>query len=248
MKAFIGICVLVAVGPVETRRAAAQETPGPDAAAQPIAATRAPHAHTPSGDDHAAFVGHSAVGYMGISSLPIGGACCDDAGYPQLETVNAPVVGVRHWSRDALGVDAGLGLGIRTRSGQSSAYGFAFHAGLPIALAHGRHAAFELTPEATVGFTTGTVPAPVGLRVGEGDIGGVLIRAGARAGAEVHFGFIGLPELALQATVGLYWRTEAWHLDQNGIALGANSTTITTSVNGAPWSIFTNTITALYYY
>jgi hypothetical protein len=43
-------------------------------------------------------------------------------------------------------------------------------------------------------------------------------------------------------------RTEAWHLDQNGIPLGANATTITTSVDGAPWSIFTNTITALYYY
>ena len=110
-----------------------------------------------------------------------------------------------------------------------------------------RHTAFEITPEATVGFTTGTIPAPTPT-VGPGSVSGALLRAGARAGAEVHFGFIGLPELALQATVGVYWRTEAYHLDQNGIPLGSVSTLITTSVNDNPWGIFTDTISALYYF
>ncbi len=200
--------------------------------------------------DHASMVGHWAVGYLGISSLPIGAGCCDTNGLPQLGTVSAPVLGVRYWFRDALGVDVGLGLGVQTGTAQPSAYGFAFHAGLPIVLAQGRHTAFEVTPEATVGFTTGTIPVPAGgVSAQGGNVGGLLLRAGARVGAEVHFGFIGLPELALQATVGLYWRTETYHYDQNdGVSISASSTLITTSVNDSPWGIFTDTISALYYF
>jgi hypothetical protein len=194
-------------------------------------------------------VGHWAVGYQGISSLPIATGCCDTNGLPQLGTVNAPVIGVRYWFRPTVGVDAGLGLGIQTGNAQPSAYGFALHGGLPIVLAHGRHTALELTPEATVGFTTGNIPASTSTSNNSGTAGGLLLRAGARIGAEVHFGFIGLPELALQATVGLYWRTQTWHLDQNGGAsVSASSTLITTSVNDAPWGIFTDTISALYYF
>jgi hypothetical protein len=194
-------------------------------------------------------VGHWALGYQGISSLPIATGCCDTNGLPQLGTVNAPVIGVRYWFRPTVGVDLGLGLGIQTGDAQPSSYGFAFHAGLPVVLAQGRHTAFEVTPEATVGFTTGTIGAPAGSGMGSSSAGGLLLRAGARAGAELHFGFIGLPELALQATVGLYWRTQTWHLDQSGGAsISASSTLITTSVNDAPWGIFTDTISALYYF
>ncbi len=236
----------VVVAPV-TPEPAAPPQPAPAAA---VATSSAAPAAAGVVGDHASVVGHWGVGYLGISSLPIGAGCCDTNGLPQLGTISAPVIGVRYWFRDTLGVDAGLGLGIATGTAQPSAYGFAFHAGLPIALAQSRHAAFEVTPEATVGFTTGTIPVLAGgVSAAGGSVGGLLLRAGARIGAEVHFGFIGLPELALQATVGLYWRTETYHFDQNGgVPISASSTLITTSVNDNPWGIFTDSIAALYYF
>jgi len=227
--------------------AATPATPQP-APATAVTSAAAP-SPAPAVDDHSSVVGHWAVGYQGISSLPIATGCCDTNGLPQLGTVSAPVIGVRYWSRPTIGVDLGLGLGIQAGSAQPSASGFAFHAGLPIVLAHARHTAFEVTPEATVGFTTGKIPASPTLNLGSGTASGLLLRAGARVGAEVHFGFIGLPELALQATVGLYWRTQTWSLDQGGGgSVSASSTLVTTSVNDAPWGIFTDTISALYYF
>ncbi|HLK91379.1 MAG TPA: hypothetical protein VKZ18_15885 [Polyangia bacterium] len=199
--------------------------------------------------DHALFVGRWAVGYQGISSLPIAGNCCnaDDTG-PLLETVSAPVIGVRHWIRSTLGVDAGIGIGIHSVVREASVYGFALHAGLPIVLGQGRHTVFEVTPEATLGFTIGhdlATPPPIG---GTTTSDGFLLRVGARAGAEVHFGFIGIPELALQATVGLYWLGEAYNVEVDGTWVGSHFMTLTTSVNGNPWDIFSESIAALYYF
>jgi hypothetical protein len=271
MNRLIGVCVLAVAGtgtlahaepappPAAAPSAAAPvppalpEAPAPSVVASgppaPAAAPSvvAPGPPAPAADDHTSVVWHWGVGYQGISSLPIATGCCDTNGRPQLGSVNAPVIGVRHWFRDARGVDLGLGLGIQTGTAQPSASGFALHVGLPIVIAHRRHTAFEITPEATFGFATGTIPSPTPV-VGPGRAYGVLLRAGARAGAEVHFGFIGLPELALQATVGLYCRTQIYALDQNNITIGSSSTLITTSVNDNPWGIFTDTISALYYF
>ena len=189
MNRLIGICVLTTVVSPAMAEADSFEATTPVAQQLPSAA---PPLSTSAIDDHLSVVGRWAVGYQGISSLPIAGACCDDNGRPQVATVDAPVVGVRHWFRETLGVDAGVGFRMQTASSQASAYGFALHAGLPIVLGRRRHTAFEITPEATVGFTTGTIPAPTPT-VGPGSVSGALLRAGARAGAEVHFGFIGLP-------------------------------------------------------
>ena len=222
--------------------------PAPLAPPPPAPAVTMTTTAVPPAGDHQQFVGHFGVGYQGISSLPIAAGGAPGA-LPQLGTVSAPVIGIRYWFRESVGFDAGLGIGIQTGSAQPSAYGFALHTGLPIALAHGRHSVFEIIPEATVGFTTGTIAGQPGVGVGtNASVGGFLVRAGARAGAELHFGFIGLPELALQATVGLYWRTETFHWDQAGTSTSATSTLITTSVNDAPWGIFTDTVSALYYF
>ena len=248
MKASIGICVVAAVIAVGK---AARADSGEATADLAVAVAPAPPGSAPAVNDHASVVGHWGVGYQGISSLPIAGPCCDASGGPQPETVNAPVIGFRHWFRRTLGVDAGLGVGVHTAPGQPSAYGFALHGGLPIVLGQGRHTAFEVTPEATVGFATGSNPmaAPPS---GSATVDGFLFRAGARAGAEVHFGFIGMPELALQASVGLYWVTQAYNVDQKGaggsVRFGSHTTVITTSVNGNPWDIFSQSIAALYYF
>jgi hypothetical protein len=199
----------------------------------------------PSVDEHDKFVGHAAIGYLGVSALPIA-ASGDGTSVPQSGTVNAPVVGIRYWFGDSVGLDAGVGLGIQTGSEAPSSYGFAFHAGVPLALAHASHYVFEIVPEATVGFTTGTITSTAGL--GDATVGGFLLKVGARAGAELHFGFIGIPQLALQAGIGLYLRRETISWSQSGVSSTGTSTLVTTSVNDSPWGIFTDSLTALYYF
>jgi hypothetical protein len=86
---------------------------------------------------------------------------------------------------------------------------------------------------------------------------------GSRVGAEVHLGFVGLPNLALQASVGLYLSMMKIRADGGSRAPDSSaspsderpkttyqqsSTTITTSVHGQPWGIFENSISARYYF
>jgi hypothetical protein len=246
MRRSIGICVFAAVVAVGT---GARATSGEPTVGLAGAAGPAPPAPAPTVSDHASVVGRWGVGLQSVALLPIAGPCCDatNAG-PQLETINAPIIGVRHWVRRTLGVDLGIGIGVHTALNEASSYGFALHGGLPIVIGQGRYTAFEVTPEGTLGFAFGSNPAalpPVG---GSATVNGFLLRVGARAGTEVHFGFIGLPELALQASVGLYWLGESYNLDVNGLRIGSRFMTLTTSVNGNPWDIFSESVAALYYF
>ena len=213
--------------------------------------------------DHDKVVGHLAVGWFGIAQLPIGqvgpGAGGGGGFDVARDNVNAPVIGARYWLNRGIGIDAGLGFGTAggshetvngpntTTVDKASKLGFALHAGVPFALAYGRHYTFEVVPEATVGFTSGTLKsaAPNGP---DTSLSGFRLDVGARIGAEIHFGFIGVPELALQGSVGLYIRRESFKVksDQNSASDG--TTTFATTVGADPWALFTNSISALYYF
>jgi len=215
--------------------------------------------------DHQSVVHHIAVGYFGISQLPVGvGTNGTGPGI-----VNAPVVGVRYWATRLIGVDLGVGFGYShtgstTTGGMSVAgndWGFAFHAGLPLSLASSRHFSFELVPvEATVGFAGGSSPnaGGPGAAGSVSSLSGFRMDVGGRIGAELHFGFIGIPQLALEGSIGLYVQYEAYSATatpESGAPPGSSPTTtsgtatsITTSVGSDPWAIFTDTISALYYF
>jgi hypothetical protein len=165
---------------------------------------------------------------------------------PQAGSVSAPVIGVRYWFRDRLGVDAGLGFGAlfgsqevnqnggSTTSNTPSSFGIAFHAGLPIALLSVSHYVFEVVPEATVGFTNGTLR---GMPTGpDQSVGGFRLDVGARVGSEIHFGFMGLPQVALEASLGLYFRRATFNWSQGGDSSSVTSNSLTTSVVGEPWA------------
>ncbi|MEO8901037.1 MAG: hypothetical protein ABI488_05160, partial [Polyangiaceae bacterium] len=87
-------------------------------------------------------------------------------------------------------------------------------------------------------------------RAGGGDkLSGFHLDIGARAGGEVQFGFIGIPELSLQAGVGValtYDRVKA--TPGAGDATVQSRTSLGTSLAGNPWDIFTGNIAALYYF
>ncbi len=221
--------------------------------------------------DHEKFVGHFAIGYLGLTNLPIGKGNLNPNGPSAAavaqSTVPAPVIGGRYWLNKLLGIDAGIGFALSSSSNETqlgnvdttsdgpSVLGFAFHGGVPLALATGKHYTFQVVPEANIGFTHQTIKGngnnpPPDLR-----LSGFRLDVGARAGAEVHFGFIGVPELALQATIGLYFQRQTWHAAQDaGQGVPAdNSSSISqtgfgTSVQSDPWALFVNNIAALYYF
>jgi hypothetical protein len=81
------------------------------------------------------------------------------------------------------------------------------------------------------------------------DLSGIHLDIGARAGGEVQFGFIGIPELSLQAGVGLAFSYDHSKQTQPGGASNSrNTTSFGTSVGNNPWNIFTSNIAALYYF
>ena len=150
--------------------------------------------------DHARVVRHFGIGYMGRREITI-----NPAG-PVV--VNAPIIGVRYWLDPMIGIDAGVGLlfsGGSTENGDTSTdlqgyTVFMLHGGVPLALAGSKHFSFQVIPELNFGIA-GSKTAPA---AGPGaDLSGIHFDIGARAGGEIQFGFIGIPELSLQAGVGL---------------------------------------------
>jgi hypothetical protein len=117
------------------------------------------------------------------------------------------------------GVDAGLGFGYGrtktetpvtgggTSSAQASGFGLGFHVGLPIALAQGRHVTALLVPEVDFLYASGKADQGTPLRIV--DWKGIGLDAGARLGAELYFGFLDMPQLALEGSLGVKVRYDS---------------------------------------
>jgi hypothetical protein len=197
--------------------------------------------------DHASVVRHFGIGYMGRRSIGIDFTA---AGAPV--TVDAPVIGIRYWLDPMIGIDAGLGLlfsggSAKVANVSTDTQGFTvfmLHGGVPLALAGSKHFSFQIVPELNLGFASSK-------RGGTGDdLSGVHFDIGARAGTEIQFGFIGIPELSLQAGVGLalsYDRIKDSAPAPAGPVV-LSHTELGTSVGDNPWNIFTGNIAALYYF
>jgi len=216
------------------------------------------------GSDHDRVVRRFGVTYFDVTNLPIANQLAPGstpaAGTITSSNVQAPVIGARYWINRHVGIDGGIGLGFvggsteavvgstDTTVNKTATNGFALHAGVPIAFATGRHYAFLLIPNTTIGFTTATFKAPAGSAGPDQDLSGFLFDIGARVGAEIYFGFIGIPQLALQATVGLSFRRSVfkWSAGGNSASDGTNS--FGTNVQADPWSIFKDAVSATYYF
>ncbi|HJL15380.1 MAG TPA: hypothetical protein RMH99_06990 [Sandaracinaceae bacterium LLY-WYZ-13_1] len=223
--------------------------------------TAAPAAAAPAeqpGDgrsDHARMVGRVGVGYMGVTTVPIGSV---DGGGLGLDTVSAPALGIRYWASELVGIDVGVGLGFlggNAGGGGSSvptdnAFAMLLHGGVPLALFHESHYKFVIIPEVNIGFSTGTA---FGASSGQ-DRGrsGFLFQLGGRLGTEIHFGFMDIPQLTLQASVGLYFEyTSAGVGESNDGSIPDASVSqygLGTTVQGEPWDILLGGLTALYYF
>jgi hypothetical protein len=210
---------------------------------------------TPSGrvvgSDHDLFVGHFGIGFFGVLAVPIMGcgeaaACAVDAD----ATLPAPTLGGRWWWKEHMGIEAALGIYFASQgfpAADVTQFGLALHGGLPLALLDSGHFVFELVPQLNLGFASGSHES-TGAGGVNTDTSGFLFEIGAKAGAEIHFGFIDIPQLSLQGTLGLMIHHESRSSETGGAEVDTNSTSFATGVDGAPWAIFTGALTAIYYY
>jgi hypothetical protein len=213
----------------------------------------APQAAAVAGSsDHDAVVGRLAVGYLGRSGLTIG----SDAMGGTQATIAAPVIGVRYWLSDFMGIDAGLGFATASSSAESGDVEadlpgetvFILHGGVPLSLASAGHFSFQIVPELNVGFAGRSDDPDDDGPAEEIKQGGFHLDVGARAGAEIHFGFIGVPQLSLQGNVGLRLNMESTSFEQGMVDVSTSSFGIGTTVGDNPWNIFTSNVAALYYF
>jgi hypothetical protein len=206
--------------------------------------------------DHDQVVGRLAVGYLGRTTVPIGVSGPGGA-LPAL-TLDAPVIGIRYWIDQMLGIDAGIGLAMTSGSWEQdnpmppdadgdllNATAFILHAGVPLSLASADHFSFQIVPEVNVGIGSATD------NDGDTQHNGFAIDVGARAGAEIQFGFMGIPQLSLQGSIGALLSIQSLKTDQDppiDTTNTQNRTEIGTTVGDSPWNIFTRNVTALYYF
>jgi hypothetical protein len=217
-----------------TLAARAQEPASTPAAASVTVAPRTAPPPTLTGDtDHDGVVGHFGATLFPTQAIPfpIAGAA-----------VNAPVIGVRYWLMPNLGIDGGIGLGWNTGSGPAP-FAMAFHGGVPFALASSKHFTFLVIPEVNLAFAHENIPAPM---AANNTADGFLFDMGARVGAEIQFGFIGIPQLSLQGSFGLLFTHTETNTTVPGVA-GGHANNLTTTVGATPWAIFTNAVSATYY-
>jgi hypothetical protein len=204
----------------------------------------APQAAAVAGSsDHDAVVGRLAVGYLGRTMA--------FTALPGAQPGATPVIGVRYWLSDMLGIDAGLGLGISSGSTKNAAgdstdrpswHAFMLHGGVPLSLASAGHFSFQVVPEMNLGFG-GSSQSVMGV---DTSLSAFHLDLGARAGAEIHFGFINVPQLSLQGSVGLRMNIDKLSADPGDG--GSSDFNIATTVGDNPWNIFTSNVAALYYF
>lgn len=223
--------------------------PSPTEVAEPAPLTEAP-APAAGQSDHDSVVGHLGVGYMGRQSMTIGA---------DRETVFAPIIGARYWLSDMLGIDAGFGFNVaggkQTATGaedvsKTSTTVFFLHAGVPLNLADVGHFSFQVIPEMNLGIAGTGDQDPSD--AGEFRDSGIHFSAGARAGGEIQFGFIGVPQLSLTGSVGLFFQHETGRSKAQGggteLVQTDSTNSLGTTIGPDPWDLFTGSISALYYF
>jgi hypothetical protein len=185
------------------------------------------------------------IGFVGLSQVPVGAPAALD--------ITAPAIGLRYWTSPTMGVDIALGFAwaggssesAGTSTDKNSIYGVLIQGGLPLALSTHRHVSFQVIPYAAFAYG-GT---STGADLTKVDYHGMRFDVGARAGFELFFGFIGIPELALSATVGVQFELRKYSSDaQYGTTASDTTYGFATTVQNNPWDFFAGTVAARYYF
>lgn len=189
---------------------AAQPPPAAPATATPPAAAPA-SAETEETPGEIADTDHEAnrlrigAGYFGRFDVPLGNPGVRAAGDVQ----PTHQIGLRYWFRRRLAFEVALGGGVQSGSPKTLAWSARFS--LPVALFVEKHLTLFVAPTVAYGQGTETVKgdktvSPItGLERTPPDAQhtGLRLSIGARLGAELHLGFLGMQRLSLIGAVGL---------------------------------------------
>lgn len=220
-------------------------------------------AHEASGSDHDSVVGTFGIGFLGVREMRLGEGVGEINAIPS-QTTHAPVIGARYWITRLIGIDGGVGFwfnggsdkledpdpaNTNPREGNVAGITTAIvHVGVPLALANAGHFSFQVVPEVNAGYSTQKLETDA-LTV---ENTGLHLDGGVRGGAEIHFGFIKLPRLSLQGSIGLLF---SYDQVQSKETAGGNERkatqtrmSLSTMTNSDPWHIFAGNIAALYYF
>lgn len=153
------------------------------------------------------------------------------------------------------GLDVGLSyidVNVRVDGNKTQhAGGFYSRVGVPIALTSARHMTIELIPQLSY-LGLGTSNTDVSFALYEWDLA-------VRLSAEIHFGFMGLPELALQSGLGMTYSHQVVRTrlrtvgffpgETDGVQRQRALATVIGPTGGrGPWEMFVGNLAALYYF
>lgn len=229
----------------------------------------APPAYVP---DHETVVRKIGLSWLGVSDIPIAVAVpTGSSDSPGLDpndkivtrTVAAPALGVRLWLNRRVAIEPGLGVhysGGKTSSelgavtsdvDKQTTTALFLHMGMPLALGWSKHITLLAIPEVNFGTAFSNVKSPALTNPPpEAELRGWRLDVGARAGAEIHFGFLGMPELSLEGSVGLLMSHQRVSASVGNQSVTDTGTLLTTSSFNNPWDIFRGfgTVAARYYF
>lgn len=213
-----------------------------------------------TGTDFSKIVRSVGIGYFGAFEVPIGVTRTPG-------TLTTQIVGVRYFFTEKLGLDVGLGWAMVTGSTKSttggtsvshdspSTLGFSLKAGVPIVMFSGQHYSFFFEPQAIFGYAGETVKPPAGSTgVPDTKHSGTRFLLGSSAGALIQFGFIGIPQLTMDATVGLgldflNGKTEGPAGGGTDVTTNSGSSFRLSTLSGnQPWNIFNTNVEVVYHF
>jgi len=244
------------VAPAATPPVYAQPSPQPIGAqtqANPVQANLPqPEQPVSPRSDHESVVNHVGVGWYGTRTIPLYNA----------GGIETPLVGIRYWFSPVAGLDIAAGAMTVTTEDKSktstssvttpqgSAASLMAHIGVPLSFHHSQHHSIQLIPQMELGYAHGEKdpPSPNPSNQLKQTNNGVLLQAGVAVGAEVHFGFMGLPHLSLDATLGIF-SSYSYCKGEVGTASAERTQVLfsTSNVNN-PWDFFRSNIGARYYF
>lgn len=183
--------------------------------------------------DHAVVTGHWGLRYFG--GTPLASLAASGTG---TASSTVQTIGARYWLNGSLGIEAGIALGftsgsttITTSTGGMTTtvssdvpnfFGIGVQVGLPIMLAEAKHLAIHLDPYLALHYGRSAITTGDASMTNDRSLNAFQLMLGANATAELQFGFVGLPQLGLQASFGF------------GIAFRNNSQTETITRNNGP--------------
>ncbi|MDO9018516.1 MAG: hypothetical protein Q8S73_28190 [Deltaproteobacteria bacterium] len=196
--------------------ASAQDISTTQVAPSTTTSTGASVTDTSGPTDHSVVVGHLGLRYFGsadVAALGFNNGMIVRGGSRSIHTV-----GMRYWLNGSLGIEAGLGIGFssgsttvtsqtggmqtQTQSDQPNFFGIGLQVGLPIMVAEAKHLAIHVDPYLFFRYGTSGITTGSGDSTRDNSLNAIQFGLGANAVAELQFGFLGLPQLGLQAQFG----------------------------------------------